>query len=299
LGTLDTTSIFIDNYAITDNEGKYTFTVDAGRDYYARMDCSIGSDPLQTNNVYNLVKNSVAGQSYQYQFKTAAAMPKAKISTLQLSADSLEDFKLIVKYSFENSYSNWPIRYDDITSGYTYLPGTISNPNIFITDEDNYKNLTYKKQFSGISKNNVPTDKSFTFDVPSTDKSWYCIFNSDNALNNYSYLQASFALYGNPLTSVEKITIEANNHITVYPNPVNDNTMITFNLVKTDYVNLDIINSNGWIVKSIVSKCLEEGIHTFNWDIKDNYSNKIGSGLYFIRFILSNEVNIQKLIVIN
>lgn len=269
MGTLDSTSIFIDNYGVTDNEGKFTFTVDANRDYYARMDCSLGNDPIQANNVYSLVKSANAGQLYQFQLKATSAMPKAKFTALQLPVDTLDDYKLIVKYSLKNSYTNWGIRYDDISSGFTYFPGAVSKPNIFLADEDNYKNLTDKKQFSGISKNYIPADNSFVFDVPSSEKNWYCVFNGDNSLTNYSYLQAAFSLYSNPLTSINNKSIDANNNITIFPNPA------------TDYIYIQPLDGSTIKLFDMLGVIVYE-IHPMTASYRLNIEN-LAPGMYFIK----------------
>lgn len=270
-GTLDSTSIFIDSYGITDNEGKFTFIVDAGRDYFGRMDCSLGNDPISTGNVYNLVQGATENQTYQFELKAAGTMPKYNFTPIQLPPDTLEDYKLMVNYYLKDSYTNWSIRYDDLGSGYTYFPGTVSKPALFIADEDNFLKLNDNKQFSGISKLITTPDNSFVFDIPNNTINWNCVFNGDNSLSNYSFISAGFALYRNPLTSVKNNSQAEINQIIISPNPAN--YFVNIQNIPSS-AEITIVNSLGEIVLKEKSKSKEYA----HIDI-----SSLPTGIYFVR----------------
>jgi len=70
-----------------------------------------------------------------------------------------------------------------------------------------------------------------------------------------------------------------------YPNPFNPTTTITLmigeNLSKT--VDINVFNSRGHLVKHLFNGPLDEGVHRFVWDGKNNRKADVGSGIYFCR----------------
>jgi len=63
-----------------------------------------------------------------------------------------------------------------------------------------------------------------------------------------------------------------------YPNPFNPTTTITFNLPKSDFVNLRIYNASGQLLKSLVNEQKSAGTHSVQWD-----ASMLSSGIYFYR----------------
>lgn len=63
-----------------------------------------------------------------------------------------------------------------------------------------------------------------------------------------------------------------------YPNPFNPNTNISFSLPTESNVKLEVFNSRGEVVTTLVSETRNAGIHTINW----NASN-LASGVYMYR----------------
>jgi len=60
------------------------------------------------------------------------------------------------------------------------------------------------------------------------------------------------------------------------PNPVKDNTFISFNLKNSSNVSLKIFNCNGEVVNTLVHERLESGSHQYNLN-----PNGLKAGLYF------------------
>lgn len=63
-----------------------------------------------------------------------------------------------------------------------------------------------------------------------------------------------------------------------FPNPFNPITTIQFTIPEQSFVKLEIYNSLGEKVTTLVSKELEAGTHSFNWN-----ANNLSSGIYFYR----------------
>jgi len=77
-----------------------------------------------------------------------------------------------------------------------------------------------------------------------------------------------------------------------YPNPFNPVTRIGFSLSKNGYVNLSIYNVKGELVKTLVDKHLEAGIHDFEWNARE-----VSSGVYFYRLKTDGFVQTRKMIL--
>jgi hypothetical protein len=69
-----------------------------------------------------------------------------------------------------------------------------------------------------------------------------------------------------------------------YPNPFNPTTTLMFSLNQTSRVALDIFNIRGQKVRTLISKEMEAGYHSIEWNGTDDNSNPVGSGVYFSKF---------------
>jgi hypothetical protein len=73
-----------------------------------------------------------------------------------------------------------------------------------------------------------------------------------------------------------------------YPNPFNPTTEISFSLPTNSNVNLSIYNGMGQLVKSIVDRDMDSGIHKVHFNGED-----LNSGVYFYR-LTTNDMTITK-----
>ncbi|MEJ2052885.1 MAG: SMP-30/gluconolactonase/LRE family protein, partial [Calditrichaceae bacterium] len=74
-----------------------------------------------------------------------------------------------------------------------------------------------------------------------------------------------------------------------YPNPFNAATRIPFYLAKSGKVQIDILNTLGEKVVTLVNQSYSAGHHVINW-----YADQFSSGLYFIRLATSKGSVLQK-----
>jgi hypothetical protein len=68
-----------------------------------------------------------------------------------------------------------------------------------------------------------------------------------------------------------------------YPNPFNPNTQIQFGLPAPHHVRIEIFNSLGRKVITLVDRFLSAGYKTVYWDGKDKDGNQVSSGIYLYR----------------
>ena len=70
------------------------------------------------------------------------------------------------------------------------------------------------------------------------------------------------------------------------PNPFNPSTTIRFQIPNKSYTKLEVYNSKGQKIKTLVDSELPAGAHQVVWNGDDNNSKPVVSGVYFYR--LSN-----------
>lgn len=78
-----------------------------------------------------------------------------------------------------------------------------------------------------------------------------------------------------------------------YPNPFNPSTRISFSLPDDDYIKLSVYDVSGREIRTLYQGNLKKGIHSFNWDSKNNSGNQTPSGIYFYQ-LKSNDIILTK-----
>ena len=83
-----------------------------------------------------------------------------------------------------------------------------------------------------------------------------------------------------------------------YPNPFNPETTIAFTLAETEFVYLDIYNSRGQKVNTLVSQVLDQGQHHISWNGNDIHNRPLSSGIYFYRIKAGDYSESKKMILL-
>jgi len=81
-----------------------------------------------------------------------------------------------------------------------------------------------------------------------------------------------------------------------YPNPFNPDTWILFELAKSGYVEVNIYNINGRLIRNLVSSSLQPGQHKIHWDGNDNFGRETSSGIYFLKVIKDKTIKRVKML---
>ncbi|MCF7918329.1 MAG: T9SS type A sorting domain-containing protein [Candidatus Cloacimonetes bacterium] len=68
-----------------------------------------------------------------------------------------------------------------------------------------------------------------------------------------------------------------------YPNPFNPCTTISFQVQQAGEVKLEIFNSRGQRVQTLLNSALEKGFYEYNWQGEDEQQQEAASGLYIYR----------------
>lgn len=69
----------------------------------------------------------------------------------------------------------------------------------------------------------------------------------------------------------------------IYPNPFNPTTTISFTLSSNDLVDMNVYNIRGQKVRSLLHEARTAGKHSIVWDGKDDKGQTVASGVYYLR----------------
>jgi len=83
-----------------------------------------------------------------------------------------------------------------------------------------------------------------------------------------------------------------------YPNPFINETYISYQLPKDTRVNLVIFDMLGRRITTLIDKKQISGSYSVRWDGRDDYGNKVASGVYFYRLSTSDFQATQKMLIL-
>jgi len=83
---------------------------------------------------------------------------------------------------------------------------------------------------------------------------------------------------------------------TPYPNPFNPTTQIRVDVAESGWVQLDVYDINGRLVRTLIDATLEHGHHEIEWDGRDRNGHMISTGVYFIQFTAVSYRNTNKVL---
>jgi hypothetical protein len=96
----------------------------------------------------------------------------------------------------------------------------------------------------------------------------------------------------------EDIVISSYNLLQNYPNPFVNETYISYQLSRETHANLTVYDMLGRKVVTLMDKKQQAGAYTVKWDGRDDYGNKVVSGIYFYRLSTSDFRATQKMLIL-
>ena len=100
-----------------------------------------------------------------------------------------------------------------------------------------------------------------------------------------------------PVSVTETFIQDPENRLSLYPNPAVEQVSFGFNNDQYGFVSLSVYDINGQKVKEVISKSLDKGHHTAEWDLTDLNGNRIKSGVYLAKLVNSNRASTAKMMV--
>lgn len=87
--------------------------------------------------------------------------------------------------------------------------------------------------------------------------------------------------------------IDQNTNFSIYPNPFNSTTVISYSISEKTSLTLNIFDINGKLVNTIFQGDQNTGEYFINWDGKNHNGYTLASGIYFVN-IKSGRFNLTK-----
>jgi len=138
-------------------------------------------------------------------------------------------------------------------------------------------------------------------------------YQDDDVTNGVEYTYYVTAVYADglevasePVTAVPGAGAELDEASVVYvtalggnyPNPFNPETVISFSLGRSGFVNIDVYNVRGQRVRALVSEVYEAGVHSMVWNGCADDGRSVGSGVYFYRMVSGDYVGVKKMLLL-
>ena len=144
-----------------------------------------------------------------------------------------------------------------------------------------------KTTFNNIANHITGTNFNWT-SAPATGEGWFRVtgYSIDTTLVGTKISDTS-VVFG--ATGIEEVSNAKN--ISVYPNPFNETTVLSYELKKGENVQLDILNVNGELVKKFEEEFQSSGKHQLEWN-----TNNVAAGIYFYRLKVGNNFMNGKLV---
>ena len=304
LGVQSGTSILVDNYGITDNEGKYTFIVGEGRHYHARIDTDIGSYPEASGTLESLVENSVNGEEYIYSMTVTGTMPVLNHAVTDVPEDNLDDYIVSVEFTVPSQIVSGLSLMDDLDNSTLYKKEAIGSIDYVMTDELSFIWFMMNIPFACFNMLLDTDEGEVDFNIP-VGSDWYCNFSNILHLNNLQNVEGFARLYSYVPTSVDdpETGLHSYSLLTNSPNPFNGSTTISF-YGKTsinELTRIEIFNIRGQKVRMLelspTTGGSDSGLNAV-WDGNDQIGRKVSPGIYFYRFSSEESSLTKKCLVI-
>ncbi len=155
--------------------------------------------------------------------------------------------------------------------------------------EENNLPITGMAYFSGISIRNSRFSPSF----PSVVKIVVAGgITTGPVISNQTWIYEDSVEVTN-VESVNNIIPKDYNLLQNYPNPFNPSTTINFSIPEETFVKLEIFNSIGQKISTLVSENLSAGNYNYLWDAKG-----FSSGIYFCKMTADEFTSIKKMVLL-
>jgi len=97
---------------------------------------------------------------------------------------------------------------------------------------------------------------------------------------------------------IEEEIIPVNVTLSNYPNPFNPTTTINFSLPEDSDVELSIYNVKGQKVITLTNEFLVKGLHSIEWNGKNNNNKSASSGIYFYKISAGKSTTMRKMLLL-
>lgn len=118
--------------------------------------------------------------------------------------------------------------------------------------------------------------------------------------NDYIYKTYIYST-GVSVTSVSDDKIEKPNSFKLnqnFPNPFNPSTKIRYSINAAENISIKVYDISGQLVKEFAKEYSQPGEYEVVWDGKNNFGNKVASGVYFYQLQIGKFLETKKMVLL-
>lgn len=248
----------------------------SGSDYWGRKATSSGGKAKSGSFAAWCAHNGMTGTAYDNNMNAFMEYKNG----LNISGYTNVQISFWIWYKTENSYDYCSFQYWNGSSWVEFSGGRFTGTG---TGSGTWTQKTYA----------VPSAAGTTFRFR-----W--VFYSDGSITNEGAYIDDIVVTGVSALRINKEMAEVPTQFDMhqnYPNPFNPSTTIRFDLPTQTHVRLNIYNTNGQLVRSLVSANYNAGIHEITWDGRNNAGQTVATGLYIYRIQAGNHVKSMKMML--
>ena len=183
---------------------------------------------------------------------------------------------------------NWTTQSETNVSGYY----------IFRSETNNLAAAQRINAFIGATNTSQEAVYTFTDTEVLTGHTWY-YWLQHLELNGESQFHGPISI---ALTNDNNIPFPVIPFVTglksIYPNPFNSWTFISYDLAKDTHVSIEVYNLKGQIVRSLMSGTKNSGSWRILWDGKDSKGETCTTGIYYIKLSAGKNTCLKKVIIL-
>lgn len=83
------------------------------------------------------------------------------------------------------------------------------------------------------------------------------------------------------------------------PNPAREKTVICFNLAQPTNTEISVYDRSGRLIRNLMNENMLAGVHTVEWDCRDNHGNAVPTGVYFYSLTANDYKSTKNIIVLH
>ncbi len=230
---------------------------------------------------------------------------------VSLIGPSFNDYDKILKvninqntYQVLETYDNYYFTGDFNISNSgekVYVGAADVEPNYFVdfhytNGSDSFSEF-YQWQPDFFDEDTSPFGSKISVNFDEAD-SVYVSFLKSNSFHSWGYLYLTSGRLDSLTTQTEPELEKPEFFISNYPNPINNEVNISFNLPQKSFVKLSIYNLKGQLVKTLLDNEYEFGDYLIKWNGRNNQNDPAASSVYFYKFETDKYQKVKKILLI-
>jgi hypothetical protein len=118
----------------------------------------------------------------------------------------------------------------------------------------------------------------------------------DDAQTRETWMYKILEFFGGIITGTQEFQDNRSLDVNCYPNPFKDQVSFEFDLEKTSWIQIAIMNQQGQIVKELANSKTNAGEKSYYWSGTNMSGNKVSNGIYFYTIKINSSIYNGKIV---